>query len=401
MHLRALAIVIGLFSTPSRVQEAAFVKGPFLHDVTKTSLRISWVTKVPTRGRIDYGTATDYGHKASSPEIKKHHEVHIEGLLPETVYHYRVTAGDAVSDDATFRTAVKAGTPFMFTFYGDSQALNQHHKNVARMSHSLKPHFYIVLGDLVGTGNDNSQWQKWFDTEQLQLRTTPIFPVKGNHDGTGEVLRTYFPMMREWFNYSFQYGNVHFVNLTKHRHGIEDPELNDRLKNKTNAWLEADLAAARANPEIDWIMVLRHQPYLTTSSLQDWPEAFDKHHVDFVLAGDKHYYLRGVPVRNGRAGLGGTVNITSGTASKHADLKITDRRFFDAHVDKNMGKPAADKDLYHCSSFEVKGKEVIFRDYNSENGHVYDWFRVEKDANGKVVTRENSVLQRSKGASRP
>jgi hypothetical protein len=48
------------------------------------------------------------------------------------------------------------------------------------------------------------------------------------------------------------------VNVTVHRRGITDPELNDKLKNEieTHAWLEANLAAARANPRIDWIFVM-------------------------------------------------------------------------------------------------------------------------------------------------
>ncbi len=387
----ALGFTLTVLSSPSRA--ATFVKGPFLHNVTKTSIQISWETDAPTSGKIDYGTNADYGSEASSPGSKKLHEVLLEGLRPQTVYHYKVTAGDAVSDDAWFRTAVKAGTPFKFTFYGDTQALNACHKEVVAMSHRLKPDFYIVLGDLVGVGDAEDLWQKWFDAEQIQLRTTPLFPVKGNHDGTGEVLQRYFPMMRKWLNYSFQYGNAHFVNLTVHRRGITDEELNDKLRNETNAWLEADLAVARADPEIDWIFVMRHQPYLTSSAFVDWPEAFDKYHVDFVLVGDKHYYLRSVPIRNGMPDPDGTVSITSGTASKHADLKITDQKFFDTYVESRNGQPAADRELYHCSFFEVDGKEVRFKDYDSESGKVYDWFRVVKDDQGKVVVRENSVVR--------
>ena len=77
-----------------------------------------------------------------------------------------------------------------------------------------------------------------------------------------------------------------------------------------------------------------------------------------------------------------------------ASIKIPDQEFFDAHFDKrNNGQPAADNELYHCSFFEVDGKEVKFRDYDSESGKVYDWFRVVKDDDGKVVVRENSVVR--------
>jgi hypothetical protein len=38
---------------------------------------------------------------------------------------------------------------------------------------------------------------------------------------------------------------------------------------------------------------------------------------------------------------------------------------------------------------------VRFRDYDSESGKVYDWFRVVKDDDGRVVVRENSVVRAS------
>ena len=73
---------------------------------------------------------------------------------------------------------------------------------------------------------------------------------------------------------------------------------------------------------------------LESRQFQSWPEAFDKYDVDFVLGGDKHYYLRSVPLRRGQANPDGTVCIISGTASKHAEIKVPDQEFFDAHVDR-------------------------------------------------------------------
>jgi hypothetical protein len=345
MNLRNVSYIafgVALAGLSSHSRAATFAKGPFLHNVTKTSIHISWETDVPTSGRIDFGTNADCADEVSSPECKKHHEVLLEGLRPDTVYHYKVTAGDAVSDDASFRTAVKAGTSFKFTVYGDTQALNAYHKKVVAMSHRLEPDFYMVLGDLVSEGNAEDQWQKWFDTEQIQLRTTPFFPVKGNHDGTGEVLQTYFPMMRKWFNYSFQYGNAHFVNVTVHRRGIDGPGT-QRQAEESDGRLARCRSRRGPSQSRDRLDLCDATPALShVQRFSNWPEAFDKYHVDFVLSGDKHYYLRGVPVVNGKADPDGTVCITSGTGSKHADLKITDQEFFDTYIDRNNGQPAAD-----------------------------------------------------------
>ena len=56
------------------------------------------------------------------PPVSWVHNVKLTGLLPNTVYNYRVTHGTSVSDNYTFRTAPAAGTPATFGFAADSRS---------------------------------------------------------------------------------------------------------------------------------------------------------------------------------------------------------------------------------------------------------------------------------------
>lgn len=381
-------------------QAATIIKGPYLQTVTKTSVVVSWQTDVATTGTVDIGTDDSYGTVVADTDSKEFHEVLVDGLSAETVYHYRVTADDAVTTDAAFQTAVNSGTPFKFTFYGDSQDLNAYHQQIVAISDSINPDFYIILGDLVAN-EVGGEWQTFFDNERIQLRDTPFLPVKGNHDGAGDTMRVYWQQLRENLTYSYDYGNVHIANITRHRAGIPDTgsgysdyaELNNWLLDSTRVWLEADLAAASTNPEIDWIFVLRHQPYIKNDVFQSWDPLFDQYGVDFVLTGDAHLYSRSVPLTDEQPDFQGTVHIVSGTASKLHPGSGTDSLFADTIYDKNNGVNAEDAVEHHCGYFEVNGKDIVFKDFIAPDGALFDSCRVVKDNDGNVILRENSVVQ--------
>jgi len=85
-------------------------------------------------------------------------------------------------------------------------------------------------------------------------------------------------------------------------------------------WLEATLAAARQDSDIDWIIVQMHQDALSSSKhgngsdkgiRETWLPLFDRYGVDLVLCGHDHDYERSWPVRGcnvnaGRDATGGT-----------------------------------------------------------------------------------------------
>ena len=84
-----------------------------------------------------------------------------------------------------------------------------------------------------------------------------------------------------------------------------DPYVRGYSRGRQRAWLEAELATARENAEIDWIVVCMHQVAISSARLngadlgirQEFMPLFDAYGVDLVVAGHDHHYERTFPVR--------------------------------------------------------------------------------------------------------
>lgn len=71
-------------------------------------------------------------------------------------------------------------------------------------------------------------------------------------------------------------------------------------------WLQAELANARRDSEIDWVVVCMHQTAISTADdnngadlgiRQEWLPLFDQYQVDLVVCGHEHHYERSHPLR--------------------------------------------------------------------------------------------------------
>jgi 3',5'-cyclic AMP phosphodiesterase CpdA len=72
------------------------------------------------------------------------------------------------------------------------------------------------------------------------------------------------------------------------------------------AWLEKELAAARSDQDVDWVVVCMHQVAISTADMfngadlgirEEWVPLFDKYGVDLVVCGHEHHYERSHPIR--------------------------------------------------------------------------------------------------------
>jgi hypothetical protein len=84
---------------------------PAVGGTTSTSATISWTTNLPSSGQVRYGLTAAYGATSGidSAADRDHRHV-LRGLLPGTIYHYRVESGDGtgtrlISPDAVFMTS--------------------------------------------------------------------------------------------------------------------------------------------------------------------------------------------------------------------------------------------------------------------------------------------------------
>jgi predicted phosphodiesterase len=134
----------------------------------------------------------------------------------------------------------------------------------------------------------------------------------GNHDvETTSLLNQYmshFNLTKQF--YSFNYQNVHFTVIsTEHLTGSEGDEQYE--------FVNADLASAASDPNIDWIVVYHHReaytsPYATnpnegevrTASISlrnAYHPLFERYDVDLVLQGHNHNYERSYPIKYNNA----------------------------------------------------------------------------------------------------
>ena len=86
------------------------ISGVQANPVTNTWAVIAWSTDEPADSQVEFGTTTGYGASTTLDSTQvTNHSVTLAGLVPATVYHYRVRSTDsasnlAISGDFTFTT---------------------------------------------------------------------------------------------------------------------------------------------------------------------------------------------------------------------------------------------------------------------------------------------------------
>lgn len=78
-------------------------------DITGISARVLWDTNEPSTSFVKFGLETAYGGTSGNAALATSHSVDLNGLSPDTLYHFQVISADAAgntaeSTDQTFRT---------------------------------------------------------------------------------------------------------------------------------------------------------------------------------------------------------------------------------------------------------------------------------------------------------
>ena len=190
--------------------------------------------------------------------------------------------------------------------------------------------FILLAGDLVDRGNERTNWDHFFLRSEEIFERIPVMPCVGNHeylDQGPRLYRSFFALPRNGpasvdtgLVYHFETGNAFFAVLDSTL-AVSDPEAARRQAE----WLDAVLTQSRAA----WKFVMFHHPVYPSHPCRDNPELrrawvpiFDKHHVDLVLQGHDHAYLRTYPMRGDipQATAGeGTVYLVSVAGDKFYD----------------------------------------------------------------------------------
>jgi predicted MPP superfamily phosphohydrolase len=380
---------------------------------TENSIVIAWSADNAAKGVVKYGldkNLSDSQH--TTPQLSESakiyvHKATLTHLKSNTVYYYKCGSDEAWSKTYTFKTAPVLGDQQKFAVgvWGDTQdnEFNTKFEKTDTIAQQLLKYplrFTIHMGDIVNNGSVVPSWIRLFNVIQPVNATLPFMPVTGNHDVDNSDkdpgYQKPFPIFYDFLNlpdnktdYSYNYGNTHFVAIsTGHAKGVEEAHRTDWRYGKDSPeyeWLEKDLAKARSNKKITWIIVYMHHPAYSYgwSHVQGWQDhitpLLDKYNVDLALAGHRHVYERHKAIRNNEIQpqedthvynkAAGTVYITNGTAGgspQGLGGKAMPSMIF-----------TSDSKMYNYAIMCIEGRKLTYHVYD-QKGQKIDYFEMNK-----------------------
>jgi hypothetical protein len=317
----------------------------------------SWSTDGPVRRpRVQLGSLDGgFGHTVeaetrtyvdgvSGRTVYTHH-ARMQNLRPGGYYTYAALHDGGRPDAGTFRTADRGRHPFTFTSFGDqavpittwqpdgkggytsvpSGIASPASADIVAGIEQVDPLFHLLNGDLCYANISPDRlrtWQGFFANNTRSARFRPWMPAAGNHENEKQNGPIGFSAFQTRFDlpgnggdaefaglwYSFTVGSVHVVVLQNDDVAYQDAGdsyVHGYSGGAQRAWLEQDLAAARADDSIDWVVVCMHQVVISSSDAngadrgvrEQWGPLFDRYQVDLVVCGHEHDYERSLPVR--------------------------------------------------------------------------------------------------------
>jgi 3',5'-cyclic AMP phosphodiesterase CpdA len=191
--------------------------------------------------------------------------------------------------------------------------------------------FHLLNGDLcyanLATDRVRTWWDFWTNNSR-SARNRPWMPAAGNHEnelGNGPIgyraYQTYFSLppaagqtdVTRGLWYSFTVGSMRVISIANDDIVYQDggsSYVRGYSGGAQKAWLAHELALARADRRIDWVVVVMHQVAISTVDQfngadlgirQEWVPLFDQYGVDLVVCGHEHHYERSHPIRGQEA----------------------------------------------------------------------------------------------------
>jgi purple acid phosphatase-like protein/calcineurin-like phosphoesterase family protein len=289
---------------------------------------------------------------AKSGKVVHAYHAKLGRLQPDSAYLYAALHDGAKPEFGTFRTSPRGRAPFTFTSFGDqgtptlgkkfappagvtiptipyvndnlgSPAASDTTLGVER----LQPLFHLFNGDLCYANLAEDRVRTWWDfweNNSRSARNRPWMPSAGNHEnelGNGPIgyqaYQTYFSLppaagqteVTRGLWYAFTVGAMRVISIANDDICYQDggnSYVRGYSSGAQKAWLEKELAAARRDHDVDWLVVCMHQVAISTADKfngadlgirEEWVPLFDKYAVDLVVCGHEHHYERSHPLR--------------------------------------------------------------------------------------------------------
>ncbi|WP_338871314.1 metallophosphoesterase family protein [Spirosoma sp. SC4-14] len=353
-----------------------------------TTQDIQWRTSATVpNGRVQYwlnGTADTLSSSASvfrmedrllqNDRYVNRFTARLTGLKPGSTYTYRAgSESGSWSIPASFKTQSSSPDGFSFIWFGDTHK-SPDWGSMARKTIDRHPEiaFYSIAGDLVSTGLHRNEWDELWQHSGSIFQYKPLMPIPGNHDSQ-DGLGAW--MYQEMFSlpkngpqtpevpteqtYAFTYQNALFLMI----------DATSPIEAQTD-WIRQQLAQSKA----DWKFAFFHFPPYNfeedyTDIRKEWCRLFDQYHVDMVMSGHVHYYLRTKPMYAEKPVVSpakGTIyTISIGIPSEHEmwpDEAYAQVRYKNGPFYQHM---------------KIDGKTLIYKVYDKE-GVVKDELKIEK-----------------------
>jgi acid phosphatase type 7 len=283
----------------------------------KTTMDIQWRTNMSVKdGAVKYwkGGTTDT-LMSDAPAFKMEDRLlmndryiqrftaNLKGLMPGTQYFYQAGSKNGKwSETANFKTESGKPGEFSFIWFGDT-----HHSKIwgdmAKKTFERHPEvsFYQIAGDVVSTGLHRDEWDDLWSHPGKVFSHKPLMPVPGNHDSQDGLGAWMYQEMFSFpkngpkdvpaeVTYAYNYEDALFLMI----------DCTQPVAAQT-AWIESQLKNSKAK----WKFAMFHfPPYNFVEPYDDimkaWCSLFDKYHVDMVMNGHMHYYLRTKPMNNNK-----------------------------------------------------------------------------------------------------
>ncbi len=325
---------------------------------------VSWHTLQPVRrprvvlGRLDgklertaAAEESSYTDAKSNQAVYAYH-ARLRGLQPGSSYLYTALHDGAEPAFGTFRTVPRGRSAFTFTSFGDqgTPTLGKRYVSPPGITianppyvndnlgspaggdttlgvERLRPLFHLFNGDLCYANLADDRVRTWWDfwtNNSRSARNRPWMPSAGNHEnelGNGPIgyraYQTYFSLpaaggqtnVTRGLWYAFTAGSMRVISIANDDVAYQDggnSYVRGYSAGRQKAWLERELAAARRDHGVDWVVVCMHQVAISTVDMfngadlgirQEWLPLFDKYGVDLVVCGHEHHYERSHPIR--------------------------------------------------------------------------------------------------------
>ena len=287
------SMMLGCLPAPAKM-----LLPPYLQAVTTHSIYVMVESNSKAPITVEYGPTTEYGLTAATEKVLPTdadpltyvHRILLDKLSAKATYHYRVKQDGEPTADATFGTAVNAGTPFRFAWLADTRTHTDIHAKVDKLIQAAAPRFSLYGGDLCSDGSYAMFKKEFFiPAEQALIAQVPFFNVTGNHEGWDGNTKAFIQAPASSSNtqayYSFDYGDVHFLAL--------NTELPFDDGSRQYQFAADDLAATKQ----PWKIVFMHNhPYCAgghggNAKLQKMAKhLFVPNKVNIVFSGHSHFF---------------------------------------------------------------------------------------------------------------